>query len=179
MKKSLLGTALLLAVVAQSSLAETPTIKPGLWQSQINFKTESGELEKQMAQMRKQLEQLPEAQRQMMSNMMKSQGVDFDFETQAFKSCISKERAERGDFTLSENDECETTDITQQNGNTVLHFSCDSDQAQSSGQVTFYDDTHYSGESHTTTDINGQQEHITMTHSGEWLGADCGDLQPQ
>lgn len=178
MKKSLLWPALLLATMAQASYAETPSIKPGLWKNQVSFKTESGELEKQLAQMRKQLEQLPEAQRQMMAGMMKSQGVDFDFDTQAFKSCVSKERAEQGDFTVSENSDCETTDVTKQDGKTIVSFSCDGKQNTGAGTVTFNSDESYSGESKTTTDINGKQEKITMMHSGEWLGADCGNLKP-
>jgi len=177
MKKSLLCAALLLATIAHTSYAETPPIKPGLWENQVDFKTESGELEKQMMQLRHQLEQLPEAQRQMMASMMKSQGVDFDLDTQTFKSCISKARAEQGDFTVSENSECQTTDVTEQDGNTVLNFSCDGEKNTGSGTVTFYSDESYSGESKTVTDINGKQEQITMMHSGEWLGADCGTIK--
>jgi len=179
MKKSLLCAALLLATIAQTSYAESPSIKPGLWENQIDFTTESGELEKQMAQMRQQLEQMPESQRKMMASMMESQGLNFDFKTQAFKSCVSKERAEQGDITVTENSECETTSVTKQGGKTVVNFSCDGKLNNGSGSVTFYSDESYSGESKTTTDINGKQENITMTHSGKWLGSDCGNLKAQ
>jgi hypothetical protein len=178
MKKSSLCTALLLTTIASTAYAETPQIKPGLWKNQVDFKTESGELEKQMKQLRQQLEQLPEAQRKMMASMMKSQGVDFDLETQTFRSCVSKARAEQGAFNVSENNECQTTDITKQDGNTVLSFSCDGEKNTGTGTVTFYSDGSYSGESQTTADINGKQEHITMMHSGEWISSDCGTLKP-
>lgn len=178
MKTSMFLAMLAVMMTALPASADTPAIKPGLWQHQIKFQTESGELERQMEQVRQQLQQLPEAQRQMMANMMKSQGLDFNFEKQEFKTCLSKARAEEGQFSLSQNNDCRVTDRTEQDGNTVLSFSCSGKQNTGSGTVTFFSDEHYTGQSQTTTEINGKPEKMTIEHSGQWLGADCGSIKP-
>ena len=178
MKISMFLVVFVLLTTALTASADTPAMKPGLWQNHMEFKTESGELEKQMAQMRQQLEQIPEAQRKMMQNMMESQGLNFDFSNQTFKSCLSKERAEQGDFSLSENNDCRKTGLEKRGGETVLSFSCDSKNSQSTGTVTFHSDAHYSGQSQTTTKINGKPEEITIAHKGEWIGSDCGTVKP-
>ncbi|MDO6746209.1 DUF3617 domain-containing protein [Gilvimarinus sp. 1_MG-2023] len=166
-----------LTVAALPLHAETPTIKPGLWQNSIDFSTESGELEKQMEQVRQQLAQLPEAQKQMMANMLKSQGLDFDLDSQTFKTCLSPERAAEGQFTVSEKNDCQTDEVSKVDGKTVLNFSCDGEKNNGSGSVTFHSDEHYAGQSQSTTEINGKLEQITVEHSGKWLGTDCGNIQ--
>src|SRR5690606_21865126 len=105
--------------------------------------------------------------------------VDFDFSNQSFKTCLTQAEAERGDFSLSENSECEQTNKSTSGGVTTMNFSCNDGGNQSQGTIILHSDTRYSGESETTMDFQGKPEKMTATHEGEWLGGDCGDIKPQ
>lgn len=170
-----IGSLTLTAGLAQA--ADT-SMKPGLWQHKLQFTSESGELERMLDQLRQQLEAMPAEQRQMMENMMKSQGVDFDFQNQTFKTCLTPEKAAEGELALMENNDCQETGRTTSGGSTTITFAC-SGQTQSEGTVTFNGDTRYSGESTANVDFQGRPQKMTVTHQGEWQGSDCGDIKPQ
>lgn len=167
-----------LALSAGLAQAEDPGMKPGLWQHKLQFTSESGELEQMMDQLRQQMEAMPAEQRRMMENMMKSQGVDFDFQNQTFKTCLTPEKAAEGNLALMEDNNCRETSRSTSGGSTTISFAC-SGETQSEGTVTFDGDTRYSGESSATVDFQGRPQQMTVVHQGEWLGSDCGDIKPQ
>lgn len=167
-----------LALSAVTAHANDTGMKPGLWQHKIQFTSESGELEQMMDQLREQMEAMPAEQRQMMENMMKSQGVDFDFQNQTFKTCLTPEKAAEGELALMENNDCQETGRSTSGGSTTINFAC-SGETQADGTITFDGDTRYSGQSNATVDFQGRPQQMTVTHQGEWQGSDCGDIKPQ
>jgi|SRR5690554_2856918 len=170
-----LGTLTLSTSLTQ---ADDSSMKPGLWEHKIQFTSESGELEQMMSQLRQQLEALPPEQRGMLENMMKAQGVDFDFQSQTFKTCLSPEKAAEGSLALMKDNDCEETGRSTSGGSTTITFAC-SGQTQADGTVTFDGDTLYTGQSNATVDLQGRPQKMSVNHQGEWQGNDCGDIQPQ
>ena len=169
---------LALVLLAGQAQADEPHMKPGLWQHKMEFTSESGEMEKMMAQLRQQMENMPAEQRQMMEGMMKSQGVNFDFESQAFKTCLTPEQAARGHLDLMENNNCRETGRHTSSGSTTIEFTC-SGETESQGSIIFEGDTSYSGESSAKVDFQGRPEKMTIAHQGKWQSSDCGDVKPQ
>ncbi len=167
-----------LLLVASLTQAADPSMKPGLWHHKMEFTSESGEMEKMMAQLRQQMENMPAEQRQMMEGMMKSQGVNFDFQDQSFKTCLSPEKAAQGSLALMENNDCQETGRDASGGRTTIHFAC-SGETETDGSITFDGDKRYSGESSANVELQGRPEKMTITHEGEWQSSDCGDIKPQ
>ncbi|MDD2368707.1 MAG: DUF3617 family protein, partial [Sulfuricurvum sp.] len=62
------GLVLTVLLGFQSLQAET-TIRPGVWEYTSTIKSQSGEIEKSMAQMNQQMASLPPEQRKMMEKM--------------------------------------------------------------------------------------------------------------
>lgn len=172
-----LSTFSALILTAGQTHAET-NMKPGLWQHKIQFTSESGEMEKMLDQLRQQLEALPAEQRQMMENMMKSQGVDFDFQNQTFKTCLTPEQSAEGSLALMENNDCQESGRSTSGGSTTINFVC-SGETEASGTITFDGDKGYSGESSATVEFQGRPQKMTITHQGQWQGSDCGGIKPQ
>ncbi len=169
-----LAALLLSAGLAQGAESQ---MKPGLWEHKIEFTSESGEMEKMMAQLRQQMENMPAEQRQMMEKMMKSRGVNFDFKSQAFKTCLTPEQAAQGNLKLMENNHCEETSRDTSGDSTTIHFTCSGD-TDADGSITFDGDKHYSGESNATVEFQGRPEKMTIAHQGEWQISDCGEIKP-
>jgi|AntDeeMinimDraft_4_1070355.scaffolds.fasta_scaffold10654_2 hypothetical protein len=167
-----------LLLTAGLSHAEDPGMKPGLWQHEIQISSESGKMEKMLDQLRQQMESMPAGQRQMMENMMKSQGMDFDFQNQSFKTCLTPGKAAEGNLALMENSDCQETGRSNGGGSTTISFACSGD-TQADGTITFDGDTSYSGESNASVEFQGPPEKMTITHQGEWQGSDCGNIKPQ
>ena len=59
-----------IALTAGSFIATAQTMKPGLWEINNKMTTQSGEMEKGMAEMQKQLASMPPEQRKMMEDMI-------------------------------------------------------------------------------------------------------------
>lgn len=172
---ALLSSALL-ALVAPALLAdESITIKPGLWEHKVAMESESGQLETAMEQLQRQMEAMPAAQKQMMLDMLKQQGMDLDFTNQTMQDCVSQEQATLGEFEWSDKGECEQVSIERDGSETHVKFSCGKNNAR--GEMTIRDETEYTGESQMTIDFQGQRETVAISHQGEWLGEDCGDLK--
>lgn len=167
-----------LMLTAGTAYADDASMKPGLWQHKLQFTSESGELEQMMDQLRQQMESMPPEQRQMMENMMKSQGVDFDFQNQTFKTCLTPEKAAEGNLSLMEDNNCQETGRSTSGGSTTITFAC-SGETNAEGTITFDGDTRYSGESSASVDFQGRPQQMTVAHQGEWQGSDCGDVKPQ
>ena len=82
-----------LAFVSFAASAQTQA--PGLWEHSVIFKTQSGEMEKAMAEMQKQLAAMPPEQRKQMEQMMAGRGVGIGPKANTYKVCVTKEEAAR------------------------------------------------------------------------------------
>ena len=174
-----LRLALVAAPLALAALgASAQSMNPGLWEHSFTLKSQSGQMEKGMAEMQKQMASMPPEQRKMMEQMMAKNGVDIGAKAQTVKVCISPEQAARMDVPQPDG-HCKQ-DITQRSGSTVkFKFSCASQPPTSGeGEVTFSSPTSYTSKSVVNTAIEGKPERMTMDQTGKWLAADCGALKP-
>lgn len=169
--------ALILLVCTAAANAAGPDIKPGLWEHKATLESESGELERAMAEMKAQLANMPAAQREMMAEMLKKQGMDMDFDKQTFTSCLTKEQAQSGNFHIPKaEDGCEQTITERSRDRLAMTFSCAGNPPeQGKGEITFHSDTRYSGTFQLDTQVEGKPERLRISQEGTWLGRDCGE----
>ena len=176
MKLYLLLVTAPLALAAFSASAQS--MKPGLWEHSFTMKSQSGQMEKGMAEMQKQMAAMPPEQRKMMEQMLAQSGVGMGAKANTVKVCISAEQAARLDIPQKDG-QCKQ-DITQRSGSTMkFKFSCAGQPPTSGeGEITFSSPTSYTSKSVVNTAVEGKPERMTMDQTGQWLSADCGALKP-
>ena len=163
-----------LALPAMVTAADPIPLKPGLWEQTLTMKSESGRVEAAMAQMQQQLRDLPPEQRQMMEDMMASQGISIQQDASIVQICLTQEEIDAGG--LAEQEGCEQ-DVLEQNSKRLrLRFVCGDESGE--GEVTFHSPESYSGTTKLTTKVEGQTEVMTIEQKGKWLSADCSALAP-
>jgi hypothetical protein len=166
----LLSSAAALAAVALD-------MKPGLWEHSFTIRSESGQIEAAMAEMQRQLEQMPPAQRQMMEQMMASQGMSLRPGGSSIRACMTAEEIARGQ--LPQQEGCEQQILEQGRDRLRVRFSCAGNPPTSGeGEVIFHSPTHYTGKAELETAIEGRTERMTIEQTGKWVGADCGAIKP-
>ena len=169
----------LLAGVSFTAAAQQK-MRPGLWEHNISFKTQSGQMEAAMAEMQKSLASMPPAQRKQMEQMMAQQGVGLGATGQTVKVCVTKEQADLDNIPQREG--C-TQKVQRVDANTMkVAFSCKGGQGEppSSGEgtVTFQGPTAYTGQFKFKTVQDGKPEQIDMAQKGRWLSDSCGAIKP-
>lgn len=175
---------LVVSVCSVSVLAEKPAVKinmtAGLWEHGFTMSSQNGEMEAAMLAAQKQLANMPADQRKLLEDLMAAQGVNINMEgnTTLVKACITQDIIDSGE--LPQVDENCTQDIIEQTKNTYkISFECTGDlPSTGTGEVVFSSPKAYTGESTYTTVVNGKKEAMTMTQSGKWLAADCGNVKP-
>lgn len=167
---------LLCAGAAFSASAQTQRLRPGLWQSSITMKGQGAQTDDALAQMQQQMASLPPEQRKMVEEMLAKQGVGIGPKGTTVKVCLSKDDVERDE--IAPRDGC--TQAVKRSGNTMhVAFQCQGNPPSSGeGQITVLSATAYSGELSSQTIVNGKPVKTQMSQAGQWLGADCGTLQP-
>jgi hypothetical protein len=168
------------AILAALSLgASAQTLKPGLWQV-TNKMGGSAQMDQAMAEMQKQMAAMPPEQRKAMQDMMARNGVQMGAGGpggMSAKMCMTKEMAERNEIPANQGD-CKTTS-QQRTGNTMkMAFTCASPPSSGEGQFTFVSSEAYTMKMNVRTTVGGKAENVTMDGSGQWLGADCGNIKP-
>ena len=174
-----LKSALLAAASAATAFgAHAQTQASGLWEHTFKLTSQGGEMEKAQAQMQAQLAAMPPEQRQKIEAMMKGRGVTMGAQGTTAKFCLTQEQSAKPAEPQMAGD-CKQTDMSR-SGNTMRYrFACTSPQRVSGeGQVTYAGDKAYTGKSTVTTQVNGQPQQMGMDMTGQWLGADCGDVKP-
>lgn len=166
-----LGT---LALPALVTAADAIPLRPGLWEQTLTMASESGRVEAAIEQMQERLESLPPEQRRMMEDMMESQGISVDSGVSTVQICLTQEEIDAGG--LAEQDGCQQNVLEQNSKRLRLSFVCGEEKGE--GEVTFHSPESYSGTTHLTTSVDGQQEVMTIDQKGKWLGADCGVAGP-
>ncbi len=165
------------ALMAWGSLYAAPAMRSGVWESTTTIKTQSGQMEKAMAQMEQQLASLPPEQRKMMEQNMASYGVAKTAKPNTYRICITPENAQRSYLPPSQGEQC-SYKILKQTPKT-LHFSylCKGSHSSSGeGEYTFIGDTSYTGKLTSKTTVEGRTETIQMNISGKWISNDCKEL---
>lgn len=174
----LILAALTLALTAITAGAQTPTMKPGLWEHSFTMKSQSGQMEQGMAELQKQLAAMPPEKRKQMEQMMAQSGVAMGAKVNMVKVCITPEDAARMEVPKY-NDQCKQ-EVTQRSASTLkFKFTCTGQPPTSGeGEVTFNGPTAYTSKSVVNTRVDGKPERMTMDQAGKWLAADCGAVKP-
>ncbi|MEO7851335.1 MAG: DUF3617 domain-containing protein [Rubrivivax sp.] len=170
-------TALLLSTAAGAALAQQ-RITPGLWEHTMALQGSSAQSADAMRQMREQMAALPPEQRKMMEQMMARQGVGLGPSANTVRVCISPEQASRGELPQDDGD-CKHQ-IVERSGKTLRYkFSCSgADSSSGEGEYTLISDKAYSGKGVINTLVDGKPERMTISQSGKWIGAACGNIKP-
>ena len=166
MKPLLLTSALLLSV--SSIAAPKLDMAPGKWLHSVKMQSASGEIERAMAEMQKQLASMPTQQRQMMEAMMKSQGMNLSPDGVSMEVCLTAEDIARGQ--LPQQDGC-TQQLTEQNGRYRISFQCSNPPSKGEGEFQLINNKTYQGNLQVETSVKGKTEVMTMQQHGQWLGA--------
>ena len=161
------------------SPAQAQGLKAGLWEHRYTMKSDSGQMEKGMADMKAQLDRMPPEQRKMMEQMMAQQGVGMTGQANTVKVCISAEEAARGELPAGDG-KCQQKDIKRSGSTIKASFSCAGPPPTTgTSEMTLQGDSAYKGRSIIDTSVKGKPERMTMDVSGKWMGADCGPLKPR
>lgn len=175
MRTSFLAAAATLCFVALPAGAQA--MKPGLWE--INNKMSGGQMDQAMADMQKQLAQMPPAERKQMEEMMAKQGVRMapgGGGGMTVQMCMTKEMVERNDLPMK--DGCRTTQNTRSGNTMKMAFACTNPPSSGEGQVTFAGPEAYTSQMTMRMQEGGKTETMSMATTGKWLKADCGSVKP-
>lgn len=173
MNSKIVSGLLLTTLLGLQFLHAEPTIRPGVWEYTSTIKSQSGEIEKSMAQMNQQMASLPPEQRKMMEKMMASQGVTQNAKGTTVRVCVTKENIKEGLMPPSDG-QCQQK-VLRRNGNTVwFTFTCKGNPPSSGeGEFTFVGDNAYKGKTTIRTMSQGKPEVIQMNQTGKWISNDC------
>ncbi len=175
--RSLIAVALLGASLG----LHAQTMKPGLWE--ITHKSHMGSpgMNDKMAEMQKQMADLPPDQKKMMQDMMAKQGVQMGASGpgggMSVKTCMTKEMIEKNEVPSGQGD-CTSTASPRVGNTQKIAFSCTKPPSTGEGQITFSGSEAYAMKMTVNTTVRGKAEKMDMEGSGKWLGADCGDVKP-
>jgi len=160
----------LLAALLSANCIATPKLDmtPGKWRNNITMQSESGELERAMAEMQKQLASMPAEQRQMFEAMMKSQGMSLGMNGVSMEVCLTAEDIARGQLPKQEG--C-TQQLSEKNGRYYLSFQCTNPPSKGEGEFQLLDSKTYQGNLQVETKVKGKTEIMTMQQQGKWLGS--------
>lgn len=178
MKKCAAFAALTLVLAGSPVVAQKFDMTPGLWQHSFSMSSQDGEMERAVKEMQKQLAEMPAEQRKMMEDMLAAQGIGFGQDGTTFKVCLTKEQIERGELAQTDED-CTQTVVEQSKNRYKFNFKCDSQPSVSgSGELHLINSKMYTGTAIHTTYTDGKKDVVTVTQSGKWLSADCGNIKP-
>ena len=172
----------LLGLAAGSAQAQK--ISPGLWEMTLSVKVHGGEMDAAMAKMQAELAKMPPEQRRQVETMMAQRGLGVGVgaggKGMAVKTCVSKERAERGEVLDADSQRnCKRDSVTSSGSTTKFKISCSNPPSTGEGEFTLTSDKAFSGRMQMEAQVKGKPERVEMQQQGKWLSADCGTVQPK
>ena len=157
-------------------------MKAGLWENTFKLKSDDGKLEKAMEMMKRQMEAMPAAQKQMIEAMMKKQGASIGANSTNLKVCLTKQQAEKIQIPRGPNGQGEkcTQEVVKQTSKYIkIKFSCEGSAAtKGESEVTLTNPNNYKVKTTMTTTIEGKKQETKIDQTGKWLTADCGAIKP-
>jgi len=166
---------LLLAGTAVNAQA----LKPGLWEYTSTIKSSDEALNQAMAQMQKELANMPAAQRKQMEAMMGAQGVGLSgAKPNTVRLCLTPEQAAKPE--MPSRDGCSQQSV-ERSGKTVrFKFNCQGPPPSSGeGQYTMDSDQAHRGKMVITSVDKGKPQRIEIDSNARWVSTDCGAIKPQ
>lgn len=165
----LLGTLLCLATTAS---AQTPPIKPGLWEMQ----GDNAIGDEPIASPSAHLQNLTPEVRAKVQAMMKAKGIAIGSDGNS-RICLTRESMDPARWqNLAAG--CRTEYLARTDVSWKWHTSCSNPPAETDGQAIFGSPESYTVKTAITMSLRGEKRTQNMTVRAKWLGAQCGDLRP-
>ena len=163
--------ALCLAFIAPPAAAQTPPIKPGLWE----IKSEGQGDDQRRAQAAERMKSMPPEARAKLEAMMKERGINMTA-AGGTRVCFSKDSM---DISRWQNQSNCKTDFSSRSGSSwKWHSVCAQPPAVSDGEALFANAENYTINTSTTMTLRGETKTTQRTMKAKWLGTSCGDLKP-
>lgn len=180
MKNNIQKKVLLTAILSTFSFSSyaLSNMKPGLWEHSFVIKSDSGEVEKALADAKKKLASMPPEQRKMMEEIMASKGLGISDKGNNIKVCISKTQAENLDIPQNQGQNCKTEVLERTNTHVKMKFNCTGgSETSGNAEFTLTSPTSYTGVAVVNTKVKGAQEKMSLDQKGKWLSANCGNIK--
>jgi uncharacterized protein DUF3617 len=172
--------ALAALVLALASFGACAQMSPGLWEHSVKFKSQSGDMEKSMAQMQAQMAALPPDQRKMVEQMMAKNGVGMGAQGMTARTCVTKEQAERLEPPPMGRGECKQDVVSRTSNSLKVKWACaGKDPSSGEGEIRFSSDKAFTGHAIVNSVHNGKPERMDMDTTGRWISAECGEIKPR
>lgn len=165
--------ALAVALLLPAS-ASAGRIDPGLWEMAIEHLHADGELGRAMAEMHRQMESMPPEARQMMGDMLASQGMGIDAAgTMRVRTCITLEDIAEHEFP-TEVEDCRYEFIDRSADRIRARIECtDEGRTRGVGEFRFDGRRAWHGRFEVESRVDGQPMKMTIQQESRWLGSDC------
>jgi len=157
--------------LADAAQAQTPPVKPGLWQMQSTREVDG----KKAPDPLEHLKGMPPESRKRMEEIMRQQGVDIS--GGGTKMCLNRDSLDQGTWQGTQSG-CKTDFKTRSSSRWAWHSSCTQPPSESDGEAVFADSENYTVKHASTMTLQGQTQVSQMTITAKWLGTDCGTLKP-
>lgn len=167
-----LCAAVVLAAAPAWALAQTPPIKPGLWE----VKSETSADGQKTTQPADRLKNLPPAVRAQLEASMKQKGIALGAGGLS-RICFTKESMDPARWGNAAS--CKTDYGARSNSSWKWRSVCTQPAGMTiDGEAIFRNTESYSVNTSMTVTTRGETKTSQRTVHGKWLGADCGDLKP-
>ena len=166
-----LACALVAALMPPFSLAQTPPIKPGLWEVQSENSTGG----QKTTQPSDRLQNLPPAVRAQVEASMKQKGIAVGGDG-LNKICFTKESMDPARFGNAASCKTEPRERTARSWKS--HTVCTEPPMTLDSETVFNSSESYTVNTTMTMTVRGETKTSRRTIRAKWLGADCGDLKP-
>lgn len=168
--------------LATTLVAAEPRLKAGLWEHAITVRSESGQVEKAMADAQAQIAKLPPERRREIEQMMAARGISVGASgstTTTVRVCLTAAKAERGNVPVQVGD-CRQNVVAQDNEVSKLTFAClTTPPSTGTGELRVLSPTSTLATARIDTTVNGKSDRIETTQRGAWLADDCGSVEPE
>lgn len=179
MKISTVFSILIPFTFSLSVFAAPSGMRPGLWEHSFTIKSQSGKVEKAMADLKTKMAQMSPDQRKMMEEVMAKQGLGLNQQVNSVKVCISKEQAENLEIPQGQNQNCTQEIINRTTKSIKMKFDCKGlAETSGEGEFTLTSPTAYTGKSVINTTVDHKADRMDMNQKGKWLSANCGEIKP-
>ena len=176
-KEIVMGTVLLLPLLAAAADFTPLGLKPGLWESTVNMKTGSPMASippEQRAQMEAAMANMPPARRAQMEAMMAGRG-----QPTVTKVCLTKESMSKAlDFSAQQRKNCQVKVVSSSSTSQQVEMECAMDNNKLTGTMTFEALSPVSGRATIQMSQDGVPK-MSMIVNTRYLGSDCGDVKPR
>jgi len=172
---SLMAACALAFAVPGAAAQTTPSVKPGLWQIDIQREENGQNMPDGGERMKERMKKMPPEQRQRIEEMMKQRGIAPGDDGMT-KVCYSRKMVEQRAW--ADQGGCKTDYSNRSATSWKWHSSCPQVGYEGDGEATFPDAENFVVKSSGISTIGGKTHKSNSTRTGKWLAADCGDLKP-